>query len=518
MYQPEKANQGAQPPIIANRGAPLPTITEKSESLSEEDVLLLEDDRNYWAWQNYPITYKDPAAERFERMKDVAILNMTLKDPTIRAPYGIRNYFIYRLDQNLIDFIIANFSKVSSLFSMVLLKQGSDNGDFQSFAKQYAITPTFVETDPDDPLFAAVGALRWTPEDVDKADKKMEKERSAAHIEFEKNQDLLVKKDLDAIESFKQKNTPIQIEEAKQNGTFPLPYNRYVPNEQRDAVTRQEEIDRRDRQQRKLKVYMERRTPSQIKEDNIKLASIKEEYKKSADWIRKIIAEAAERAIEVAKRDAEVAREVAATRTCLPCEKFDDKDGKSYLWGTLKKKRGLGNMFKGKSEIRYLRLYEDPIGWMLMYADDADMTIEPVRIRLSSNDPQIERDVVRVITESKGTDQILKLIYKRGKKTKGGNDSIEFYLTCKEKYSSEIKLCVRNMEFSDSDNRKWIDLMIDQCKTIGSFKSRFNTTGCWQITALWMKCLNSCCMFEQPFFDLYKSVSRYDTDRNDIAF
>ena len=74
------------------------------------------------------------------------------------------------------------------------------------------------------------------------------------------------------------------------------------------------------------------------------------------------------------------------------------------------------------------------------------------------------------------------------------------------------------MEFSESDNRKWIDLMIDKYKTIGSFKSRFNTTGCDQIIELWMKCLNSCCMMTEPFFDLYRSVSRHDTDKNDIEY
>lgn len=520
MYMPEKANSGAQLPTIANRGAQLQTIAEErarappmTTAESAADALLLHDDRNYWANQNYPIKYKGPAAERFERMEDVAILNMTFIDRTTKDPYGIRIRFIYRLDKKLIDFIIANFSKVSSLFSMVLLKQGSDNGDFQSFAKQYAITPKFEQTS-DDPLFVAVGALEWTEEDVKKADEKMEKEESAAHIEFEKKQDLLVQKGLDEIESFKRKSES-EIEEARQNGTFPLPYIRSVPNAQRDADIRQEEINYRDIQQRKLKVYMERRTIAQKEEDERKLAELAKEYEQSAQWIRKTISAAAERAREVAVELDTRAREVAAARNCVPCYNFDDN---SYLWGTLKKKRGIGNIVKRKSELRYLRLYKDPTGWMLMYADDAAMTIDRVEIRLSSNNRGIERDIVRARMIYDGKNVILKLFYKKGKKTKGSNDFIEFYLTCLEKNSSEIKLCVRNMEFSESDNRKWIDLMIDKYKTIGSFKSRFNTTGCDQIIELWMKCLNSCCMMTEPFFDLYRSVSRHDTDKNDIEY
>ena len=69
---------------------------------------------------------------------------------------------------------------------MVLLKQGSDNGDFQSFAKQYAITPKFEQT-IDDPLFVAVDALRWTDEDVKKADEEMEKKNRPRTMNLKKN-------------------------------------------------------------------------------------------------------------------------------------------------------------------------------------------------------------------------------------------------------------------------------------------------------------------------------------------
>ena len=442
--------------------------------------------------QNYPIKYRDFAAERFERMKGVSILNMFLTDEKLKAPHGSRRGFIYRLDQNLIDFINKNFSKVISLFTMTLLMQGSDNGRFKQFATQYAITPTFEQT-IDDPLFVAVGALEWTEEDVRKADEKMEKQKKASREEYDQIQQKFIQDNLD------------KKAKAEKEGEEPPPdYIPYVYDEEKEAKEREREITLRDKQQQKLDAYMERRTIAQKEEDEATLAVLKQQYKNSAKWLRGIVTAAAERATADAERAAGVAAEVSAAGNCLPCEKLDKN---SYLWGTLRKKRGIGKIFT--SELRYLKLYNDDTGWMFMYADDQSMTTNPVTIRLSSNNPSIVPDIRRVNTYYKDSKEILKLLYRKGKKTKSGNDSIEFYMTCLEKHSSEIKLCVRNTKMSESDRREWIDLMNDEFETIGSFKKIFNRYRCDQINMLWMKCLNSCIMKERDF-DLFKSYTRQE--------
>jgi len=215
-------------------------------------------------------------------MKGISVLHFELDLDLVRTylpnfKYPGKQYltsFSYRLDESLIDFVTTNFSKFISLFRIRLYMQGSHNLNFDDFAQLYAKTPKFEQTE-NDPLVVAIDALKWTPEDVEKANMRDQQVAIKSKAETDQMEQRFIRE------------RQVEQQKAREEGNpVPADYVPIVMTPEREETKRVEEMKERDEQKIRLDEYMKNRTELQKQEDDEAIELVNKEYKKSAQLFR----------------------------------------------------------------------------------------------------------------------------------------------------------------------------------------------------------------------------------------